>query len=318
MKVGVVGSSAVDIFAVSKFFRPQLGDQRSHIVLEHGSQLWLDNAINEPGGDGLIASLVFARQANTTQLLTRIANDLYGDIIKTIAAEEHVQLMGNIHTTQTHTDTTLHLRSASQDQTILHFTGSYLRLNKADLANLRPDIDLLHIASLPTEKSLLNKLLAFAKRNTIEVSINPRFIHTLPSKALLKILRACNIVVINQDEASLLLGTYCSCIEAAEKLSRAGIGHIVVYCNDAQSVVVKDSVAYIAQEPPKNKSIDGSGAEAVFAAGYVEQFVKSANVGLALSHGLRQAASVKTIIGTRSGILKQPVFDTLKITTKTL
>lgn len=317
MNVTVVGSSSINIFAISKFFQPSMGGS-NHIVLDHSSQLWLDNAINEPAGDGLTAAMVFARQTHDTQLLTRVASDSFGDIVRTVADEEHIQLFGNLHTTQTHTDTTIHLQSVNLDQTTLHFTGSFLRFNKSDLNHLRSDTDLIHIASLPAQRNILTKILAFAKKHHIEVSINPRFVHTLPAKSLIKLLQACAVVVLNQDEANILLGQTTTACEAAQALNHFGIKHVVIYSNQQVPVVAHGQQLYIPKYKLTSKVIDVSGVEAVFAASYVESYTKSASIGMALTHALRQAESVKTVVGTRSAILKQPVLDSLKIMTSEL
>lgn len=315
MNISVIGSSSINVFAVSKFFKPGVGSV-NHIVLDHGSQLWLDNAINEPAGDGLIAAIVFARQAHATQLLTRVASDSFGDIVRSVADEERVQMTGNLHTTQTHTDTTIHLQSIDLDQTTLHFTGSFLRFNKSDVNQLNENTDLIHIASLPSQKSILTKILAFAKKHNIEVTINPRFLHTLPTKMLLKLLRTCSIVVLNQDEANIFLGRTATAQESALALNHLGLKHVVIYNHHLSPIVAIGQQLYTPKYKPSPKAIDVSCVEAVFAASYIEQYSKNASIGLALTHALRQADSVKTVVGARSAILKQPALNTLKILSK--
>lgn len=313
MKFGVVGSSSIDIFAVSKFFRPQTENRQAQIILEHGSKLWLDDAINEPGGGGLLASIVFTRQEHDTYLLTVIANDLFGSEIKAVAKEEKFNLIGNTQAIKSHTDTTIHLSSNSQDQTTMHFDGSFNLLSKKDIPNLPKDSDWLHIASLPNEKAVLVKIIKYARTNNIQISINPRFIHNLPTRALLKVIRACDLLIINRDEACMLLGSFYSHIEAAKKLHDSKIKHVVVYAGDDGCAVAFENNVYSVKPKNKIKPIEYSGAESVFAAAYTEKFAATLSLEQALTNAMAQACSVKTIPGARSAILKQPLLEPIEI-----
>lgn len=313
MKIGVVGSSSIDVFAVSKFFRPQAEDRQAQIVLAHGSKLWLDDSINEPGGGGLLSSIVFARQDHKTYLLTVIANDLFGSEIKTVAREEGFALLGNIDAIKSHTDTTVHLSSNSQDQTTMHFDGSFNLLNKKDIQSLPTELDWLHIASLPKDKSVFSKIVKFAKSNSIQISINPRYTHNMSTKQFLKTIRNCDLLVINRDEASMLLGSFGSHIEVAKKLYDSQIKHVVVYGGDDGSAVAFKGNIYSIESNYKIKPIEYSGAESVFAAAYAEKYAATLSFEQALTHAQAQACSVKTISGARSAILKQPLLEPIKI-----
>lgn len=313
MNVGVVGSSSIDVFAVSKYFRPQKEDRQANVILEHGSKLWLDDAINEPGGGGLLSSIVFARQDHDVQLLTVIANDLFGSEIRSVAEEENFQLVGNIEAIKSHTDTTIHLSSNSQDQTTMCFEGSFNLLSKKDIGSLASDLDWLHIADLPNEKAILSKIVKFARSHNIPISINPRSIHNTPVKSTLKTIRACNLLIINADEASVLLGGFYSHIEAAQKLHLSKIKHVVIYGGDDGSAVAFNQTVYSVESNFKIKPMEYSGAESVFAAAYAERYAATLSIEQAITHAQAQACSVKTISGARSAILKQPLLEPIEI-----
>lgn len=313
MNIGVVGSSSIDVFAVSKSFRPHKEDRQTNIVLEHGAKLWLDDAINEPGGGGLLSSIVFARQDHDVQLLTVIANDLFGSEVRSVALEEKFGLLGNIEAIKSHTDTTIHLSSNSQDQTVMCFEGSFNLLSKKDVGSLPSNLDWLHISDLPNDKAVLSKTVKFARANNIQTSINPRSLHNTPVKSILKIIRACDLLIINPDEASLLLGGFYSNIEAAKKLHDSKIKHVVVYGGDDGSAVAFNQTIYSITPNYKIKPIEYSGAESVFAAAYAERYAATLSIEQAITHAQAQACSVKTISGARSAILKQPLLEPIEI-----
>lgn len=313
MNIGVVGSSSIDVFAVSKAFRAQKEDRQANIVLAHGTKLWLDDAINEPGGGGLLSSIVFARQDHTVSLLTVIANDLFGSEVRSVAEEEDFTLLGNIQAIKSHTDTTIHLSANSQDQTTMVFEGSFNLLNKKDIITLPSDLDWLHIADLPNEKAVLSKLVKYAKSNNIQISINPRSLHNTPVRSILKTIRSCDLLIINADEASILLGGFYTHIEAAQKLHDCKIGHVVVYGGDDGSAIAFDQSVYSIVPNYKIKPIEYSGAESVFAAAYAEKYAATLSIEQAINHAQAQACSVKTISGARSAILKQPLLEPIEI-----
>jgi len=313
MNIGVVGSSSVDVFAVSKYFRAQKEDRQANVILEHGAKISLEDAINEPGGGGLLSAIVFARQDHDVQLLSVIANDLFGSEIRSVVKEENFRLVGNIDAIKSHTDTTIHLTSNSQDQTTMCFEGSFSLLSKKDVGNLSSDLDWLHIADLPNEKSVLSKIVKFARSNTISISINPRSIHNTPVKSILKIIRACDLLIINADEASVLLGGFYPHIEAAQKLHSSNIKHVVIYGGDEGSAVAFNQTVYSVEPTFKIKPMEYSGAESVFAAAYAEKYAATLSIEQAITHAQAQACSVKTISGARSAILKQPLLEPIDI-----
>ncbi len=310
---GVVGSAAVDIYAVSRYFKPQVTNRHQQIVIDHGSQIWLDSTIQEPGGSGLLAAMVFARQGERVSLATKTGADIFSQIITKVAQDESIELYDDRETTKHHTDSIIHLTSEKIDQTIMRYSGSFLSLSRSDCNNLPEDLDWLHIATLPAEKSILQYLIKIAQKSHIALSINPHFIHTLPSRTLLKVLLQCEIVILNRDEASILLGTYCNIAQAAHKLYEIGLKHIVVYDDSEGVAVATNNLMYETIGVQQSKVIDSSGAEEVFAAGYVYKYLHSQDINQALTFGLAQASSVGLIAGARAGILKNPVLEPIKV-----
>ena len=313
MNIAVVGISSIDVFALSKNFRPQQENRRENIVLEHGAKMWLDDAINEPGGGGLLSAIVFARQDHTASLLTVIAKDLFGSEVRSVAQQEGFDLLGNIEAIKSHTDTTIHLSANSQEQTTMCFEGSFDLLSKKDISNLASDIDLLHIADLPNDKSVLSRLIKFANSNNISISINPRSLHNTSVRSIFKLIQKCELLIINPDEASLLLGGFYSHVLAAKKLHDNNIKHVVVYGGDEGSAVAFNETIYSIGPSSKIKPIEYSGAESVFAAAYAERYTATLSIEQALTHAQAQACSVKTISGARSAILKQPLLEPIEI-----
>ncbi len=309
----VFGSSGFDIFAVSKNFRGQGEGVEQTVRFNHPSQIWLDNAISEPGGAALLSAITFARQEIDTHLLTAIGTDALGKALKKIIAEEHIQ-HDEIYETSSHgSDIHIHLTSSGRDQTTLHYTGAFLSLGKKEIHNSPTQFNWLHIADIPTEKKTLQTLITLAQKANARISINPRYVHTYHSSWLIKMLQQCDWVFINRDEASLLLGGYFSLREAAEKLQASGISGGVVYDNIDGSATFYANNLYEAGLYGTSKMLEPSGSEAVFAAAFTAASLQEKTIEERITTASAQAASVKSIVGARAAILQKPALRTLKI-----
>lgn len=312
-EVLVFGSTGYDFFAVSKHFKGQSEDAIQSIVLDHPSQIWLDNCISEPGGSALLAAITLSRQGIEPQLFSVIGADGIGKALRTIIKEESIS-DEIINSTAAHnTDTHIHITSAGADQTILHYTGAFLSTNKADVTALEQSFNWLHIADIPADKKVLQALLSLAKENNAKVSINPRYVHTYHSSWLLKVLKSCEWVFLNRDEASLLLGGYFSLSEAAEKLQEAGIKNGVVFDDVDGSATFTTGMNYFAELYSSSKVLEPSGAEAVFCAAFISSVIAQESIETCITHASAQASSVQSVVGARAAILQKPALRKLTI-----
>jgi|GEM_PF-1763196 len=308
---GVVGSASIDIYAVSRFFKHQ--KDQDQIVLDHNSQLWLDDSVQEASGAGLLSAIVFARQGLKTHLVTKTGADFFSKIINAVAEKEAITLNSNHESNKRHTDTTIHLSSGGSDQTNLHFTGSFTSLSKQDCSQLPAVLNWLHIATLPDEKSVLLHLLKVAKASQAKISINPRFVDSIASKTLLKTLAQCDLVVLSADEACILLGQHLQLEELAIATASLGLPHLVIYDSKQGAVAIENGKIYNADQKSHNTENDSTGAEVVFSAGYCCEYAKSSDITLALTFGLAQAYSVQTVAGATSAILQKPALEPLQV-----
>ncbi len=310
----VFGSSGFDIFAVSKHFRGHGEGVEQTIKFDHPSQIWLDNAITEPGGAALLSAITFARQDIETNLLSVIGTDALGRALKNIIKEENILSNAVCETSSHSTDTHIHITSSGRDQTILHYTGAFLSMAKKEIKNNVLPFNWLHIADIPSDKKTVMSLLKLATKANARISINPRYVHTFHSTWLIKAFQQCNWVFINRDEASLLLGGYFPLREAAEKLSASGITSGVVYDNIDGCCVFNSGDIYEAGLYGNSKMLEPSGSEAVFSAAFIASILQEKTIEECITTASAQAASTKSVVGSRSAILKKPALRPLKIT----
>lgn len=313
-EVLVFGSTGYDIFAVSKHFKAQSeGSMQQSIVLDHPSQIWLDNCISEPGGNALLAAIALSRQGIEPQLVSVIGADGIGKALRSIIKEESISDAFLSSTAAHNTDTHIHITSAGADQTILHYTGAFLSTTKSDVLALEQKFSWLHIADIPADKKVLQALLKLAKENNAKVSINPRYVHTYHSSWLLKVLKSCDWVFLNRDEASLLLGGYFTLSEAAEKLQASGIQNGVVFDDVDGSATFTAGMNYVAELYANSKILEPSGAEAVFCAAFVSSVIEQQPIETCITHASAQACSVRSVVGARAAILQKPALRKLTI-----
>lgn len=310
-EITVLGACGFEIFAVSKYFKPQKEDTQNNISFAHGSQLWLDNAIHEPGGNALVAAITCARQGVKTNIISVIGRDSLGLSLKKIAKQEEIDTTHLIENAAHHTDLNLHLTYQGHDETTFHYPGSFLSLDKKSLPSSL--IGWLHIATLPPEKSVLLTLKKILKNHKGGISIHPRFVHALPTRVLSKILHMCDLVFFNRDEASIYLGGFFSIEEAAIKLYQSGLKNCVVYDGKNGCALIHNDTLYLADSYTKDKALDITGAEDSFSGGYISALLTNRNIIDALTLAIAQADSVMGIIGSRAGILQNPVLKQLNV-----
>jgi sugar/nucleoside kinase (ribokinase family) len=312
-EVLVFGSTGYDIFAVSKHFKGQSNGPEQTIVFDHPSQIWLDNSISEPGGAALLAAITLSRQDINTNLLSVVGADGLGKALHSTVVEEHISDSLLNQTSAHNTDMHIHITSSGSDQTVFHYTGAFLSINKTDVNKIDQPFSWLHIADIPTDKKVLQALLKMAANYGAKVSINPRFVHTYHTGWLIKVLQSCEWVFLNRDEASLLLGGYFSLAEAAEKLQLAGIKNGVVYDDTDGSCTFTGGASYVAELYGQSKTLEPSGAEAVFCAAFVSSIIAQESIETVITHASAQASSVRSVVGSRAAILQRPALRKLNI-----
>ncbi|MEI8072811.1 MAG: carbohydrate kinase family protein [Candidatus Saccharibacteria bacterium] len=306
--IGVLGSSNIDIYVLSKLFKINY-----NVVLKQGVNTAIESIVQEPGGDGLLTSVLYARQQEDVTLFTKTGSDMPANFIEMVCNEESISLATNFKTTKYHTDSTIHLMNISKNDTTLSSYECFDNISKNDINELISKSKWVHLANIPKSKPILYYALKNLISSNVELVVSLVYPISLPKRAVSKLLKQAKLVVISRAVAIKLLSDESSSEQLALELHSKGARHIVIYDTSGDTVCINDGLVFRAQKYTPKHISDIGGVDAIFAAGYIYSFMKYGDAKKAINFGLSQAKSVMSVIGSRSAILRNPVLEKIKI-----
>ncbi len=307
----VLGSSAMDMFAVSRRLKPEHHERRELLVLPSEHTLWLDNAIHDVGGGGLIAATVCARQGLQPALVTKIGADIFGKAIVQSLGEDNIALDYVVEDRKHHTDSTVHLTASGQHQTLLSYQGSYISMTAKELKMPALRKGWFYIATLPADYRMLRAAVKWAHDHKLKVAIHPNNVHTIKAKSFWPLLAECDLVIMNRDELCLLLGGYYKPTDALVAAQQNGITNLALYDGQEGSYYLEGAKILSAGPYKKVKPLEDTGAEDSFAAAFVAAMVVDESPSRCMSLASAQAVAAISVVGGHSGILRKPLVKDL-------
>lgn len=309
----VLGSSAMDVFAVSRRLKPEKHERRELIVLPSEHTLWLDNAIHDAGGGGLIAATLAARQGLHPALVSKIGADIFAKTVVQVLDEEGIASDYIVQDRKHHTDSTVHLTVSGHNQTLLSYQGSYISLLTKELKFPKLSKGWLYIATLPAEYKMLRSIVNWAHEHKLKIAIHPNNVHTMKSNRLWPLLAECELVIMNRDELCLLLGGYYKPTDALIAAHQNGLSRLALYDGLQGSYYLEGLNIFSAPAYKKIKPLEQTGAEDGFAAAFVTAVIQNEPAPRCISLASAQAIAAMSVVGGRSGILRKPLVKDLKI-----
>ncbi len=313
MKYDVVtfGSATQDIYIKSKNFLP-LANKKfkvgKSVCLPAGSKMKVDGIAFSAGGGGSNAAATFARLGLKTAYCGMVGNDYFGDLIIDELKKFKIQTSLIRRTKEKVSNISIILSYPDGEKTILVYRGA------SDILKLR-DIPFLKIKNAkwfylaPFAESMADiteGLVDFAKKNKIKIALNPGYNQlSLPRKVLERILAKVDILILNQEEASLLTKIpYLKEKKIFEKLDRLVHG-ICIMTKGSKGVVAADG-KYLYRAPAlKIKLVDSTGAGDSFNSGFLSGYLRTENISHAIQLGTANSASCLKELGAKQGLLEK-------------
>ena len=149
------------------------------------------------------------------------------------------------------------------------------------------------------------RIVEYAKKNKIKIAVNPGNSQlNLPKQKLYKILRETDILILNQEEASILVNIpFSRGKEIFEKLIKIH-PKIAIMTKGPVGVDVSDGKYIYSGKPPKSKVVDRTGAGDSFASGFVSEYIFAKDIEKAIQVGIANATSCLRHWGAKQGLLK--------------
>ena len=309
----IYGASRAEVFAVSRRMKPEKHERRKLIVFEHEHDVWLDNAIVEVGGGGLIGAMVATRQGIKPILVSKIGNDTVGKMILSSLEDDNIASNHIVQDSKHHSDMNVHLTMSGREQTLLRFNGSFLSLYNKNTILPKVSRGYLYIATLPPELTQLKALLLWANQQHMTTVIRAHDVHLVKSHKLMDLLSQAHMIIMNRDELSLLLGGYFESKELIARAYNVGLRNIAIFDGLEGYFVLSETIAIEMAGNKKIKPLENTGVEESFAAMFVSALVLGRSPEQSLLIAAAQADAAMTVVGTRSALLRKPVVKARKL-----
>lgn len=303
-EVITVGSATMDVFAdaaseLIKIKTPQ--KEEALIAYPAGSKILIKNLSFLSGGGGTNAAVSLARLGHKVGYLGRIGCDDRGEIILKELRKEKVDFLGTKG--KEGSGYSIILDTLEGDRTILVYKGANntLSFNEINLKNLKTKW--FYFSSMVNESyNTLERLTEFAQHNQIKVLFNPSsYLAEKGLQHLRKILENCHVLVLNKEEASMIIGE-----DTIERMMKelSLFSKIVVVTNGKEGAYAYDTKRYYYIKAHKVKVVESTGAGDAFASAFLSGIIKKNDIKFALKMGLADAESVLMRKGAKEGLLK--------------
>jgi len=306
------GSATWDIFIKPKNFQKVIDKKRfitgKGICFNLGSKVEISDIFFSSGGGGTNTATTFAKQGFKTAYCGSVGDDLAGQEIINELKTLDVDTQFVSKTKLKATNHSVVLTALKDDRTIFVYRGASEILGKKDIPWKGLKAKWFYLAPLSGKLcSITEDIVNFVYKNRIKIAINPGNCQLfLPEKTLKKIIGKVDILILNQEEASLLTKIpYQEEKEIFKKIDEICPG-ITIMTKGPKGVVVSDGKYLYRAKPPKSKVVDRTGAGDSFASGFISGFIRSkSNITDAIQVGIANATSCLKKLGAKNGLLEK-------------
>lgn len=299
-----LGSATIDVFAdtASELIKIKTPEKEEELIAyPAGSKILIKNLTFLSGGGGTNAAVSLARLGHNVGFLGKVGKDERGEIILKELGKEKVDFLGT--KCGEGSGYSIILDTLEGDRTILVYKGANdnLSFNEINLRKLKTKW--FYFSSMINESyNTLERLAEFAGHNNIKILFNPSsYLANKGLQHLRKILEKSYILVLNKEEAGMIIGEYN--IEVMMK--ELGLfSKIVVVTDGKEGAHAYDGKKYYSIKSHKIKVVESTGAGDAFASAFLSGMIKKNDVTFALKMGLANAESTLNYKGAKQGLLK--------------
>lgn len=306
-----VGSATVDAFLHTDSKESEIHNINHHkdLCYRLGAKILVNELEFFTGGGGTNTAVAFSRAGLRTGFLGRIGDDPNGTIIMKCLNDENIEFIGYKKGISGYS---VIMDSVAEDRTIFTFKGcnddlDFRRINKNLL-----DTRWFYFSSMMHRSfNALNALALYARKKGIMIAFNPSLYLARKGRKYLKsILKNCEILIFNKEEAQALLNNeHSNIFSMLESLSSLGPKIIIITDgkNGASCYDTYDNMFY-SVKPVKVKIKETTGAGDAFASGFVAAKISGNDTISALKAGMNNAESVIQHKGAKNRLLGKELF----------
>ena len=305
------GSATQDIYLKSKKFLAVSNRNfkvGKGLCLPAGSKMKMDEIAFSTGGGGTNAAATFANQGLKVAYCGMVGDDYFGE--SAIKELKNLKIDTGLikKTSKKLTNVSVILNYPNGEKTILVYRGASDDLTKKDIPWKKiKNTKWFYLAPFAEKMANITEdVVDFAKKNKIKTALNLGYNQLTLSKSTLKrILAKVDILILNQEEASLLTKIPYQKEKAIfQKLDKLVDG-ICIMTKGADGAVVSDGKYLYRAQPPKIKLIDTTGAGDSFNSGFLSGLIKTNSIKHAVRLGIANSAACLQKLGAKKGLLER-------------
>lgn len=294
------GSNVIDAFVFT-----EIKNKKNFICYELGSKILIEDLKFDIGGGGVNTAVAFSRLGLKTGYIGKIGNKDFGYRVLKILNEEKIKFLGSIDNNHINGFSVI-LDSVDKSRTILTYKGVNDTIDYEDLKIKKIKTKWIYLTSLMSKSFETQKKISFELHNKgTKIVFNPSE-YLIKKKDLTELLRICEILILNKEEAKLLSNKY----KIKEKnilmaLNSLGPKIIVITDKDKETKCYDSySKRFYSIIPHKIKVIERTGAGDAFGSGFVAGMVCGLSINDCLKLGLKESESVIKYFGARNHLIK--------------
>ena len=295
MKFDVVsfGSAVIDVFIGTDVY-----EEKNFISYPVGGKILIKDLKFDIGGGGTNTAVAFSRLGFKTGCICEIGDDGNGAKILELLKKEKVKFLGKTEK-NSKSGYSIILDSKGGERTILTYKGVNDEISPGDIRRFKTKW--LYFSSLLGDSFETQKKLAgIMKKRGTKIAFNPSS-YLIKNKNLVSILKMTDILILNKEEAEMLVGH-------KEKDLLKGLynmtGSIVVITDKNKLITCYDGKEKYFLKPNNIKVVERTGAGDAFASGFVAGRIAGKPIKECLKLGLRESESVIRYFGAKNNLLR--------------
>jgi len=304
-----IGSNTMDAFVYTdkaESIRVKtLYNEETFISYPLGSKLLIKELDFFTGGGGTNSAVCMARMGLDVAYIGKVGNDNNGIRILDELKEENVDFLGKISLLpKEKTGYSIILDSIEHSRTILSFRGANDSLDYLKLDEKKLETKWFYLSTMIGKSfKTLEYIADFASRNKIRIIFNPNnYLCERGANYLVKILKNTEILVLNSEEAALLVGNSDS---RKKIIALKKLGPKIVIITDGKNPVNcfdYDNNHYVIY-PMDIKIVETTGAGDSFSSTFLVGFIKTRDIEFSLKIALVNSHSVLKYKGAKNKLL---------------
>ena len=288
-----VGSATVDALVRTEFYE-MVHDKKKKECIAYpvGAKILMKELILTTGGGGTNTAVALARLGHKVAFLGKVGSKYNSSMVIKELKKEKVGTSLIVRSKTGRTGYSIVLDSKKHDRTILAFKGSNNDLSFNEIKLKKLNARWFYFSSMMGASfKTLEKLASYAKEHNIKIAFNISSYLAKKGKNHLKnILKKTSILVLNKEEAALLVGKG-KINDLLKKLQKLG-PEIIAITDGKNGVYVLHSKTAYYGKPHNVKIVETTGAGDSFASSFLSGIIKKGNIEFAIDLGMTNAESV--------------------------